>query len=493
MNEFFKAIAQSNIQRTLNHAISNRSTLSSCLNLFSQGGSLRNQTPKYIHQLFASAWRDHPQHAIQIMGWIYDCRGGCGEREVFFHLFTWLTKNHPEIAQANLHLIPEFGRWDMLVRLLDLPPLQEPILNLIQQQLTADQAGMKQKTSISLCAKWLPREGKKYQTYAKQIRHYLGLSAKEYRCLLASLTRYLNVIETKMCAQEWENINYETVPSRAQMIYRKAFTRHDYLRYQNYLNAVAVGKASIKSQQLYPYDIVRKYLNFHNYGPDQTLELQWQNLPNPFQEGNLRAILPVVDVSGSMYASTKIRPIDVSVSLGIFFAEKNPSIWGNSFITFSSRPEVLTLTGNSLYEKVQSVSNADWGMNTNLQAVFKLILYYAKEFKLSDQDLPEMILIISDMEFDQAHSEKTNFQVIDEKFSSAGYTRPTLVFWNVDAKSKQFPVTQKDKKVVLLSGFSQQVFRHLMHGKILSPMEMMLEAIDTPKYQRWQASLPNSD
>ena len=492
MNKFWQALSQSNVARTLNNAVTNRSTLSGCLNLFAQGGSLRNQSPKYIQNLFATAWQDNPQHAIQMMGWIYDCRGGCGERDVFFYLFTWLTQNYPEIAKANLYLIPDFGRWDMLVRLLDFDVLQPTILQLIHEQLLADQFGINQKQSISLCAKWLPREGKKDEAKAKLIRHFLELSAKDYRHLLTRLTRYLDVVETKMCAQQWEEINYENVSSRAAMIYRQAFQNHDSLRYNQYLEAVKEGKASLQAKQLYPYDIIRKYLNFHQVKFDPTLELQWQNLPNPFAEGNLRAIVPVVDVSGSMYSFTKVRPIDVSVSLGVFFAEKNPSIWGNSFITFSGQPELLTLTGNSLYEKVKSLSDATWGMNTNLQAVFNLILFYAKEFELSDADLPQMVLIISDMEFDQAQSSKTNFQAIDEQFQAAGYTRPTLVFWNVDAKSEQFPVTKNDEKVVLLSGFSQQVFRHLMSGEILSPMEMMLKTIDTPKYQRWQAKRSTS-
>ncbi|PSF37826.1 hypothetical protein C7H19_07530 [Aphanothece hegewaldii CCALA 016] len=485
MNQFFQSLSTSNKALTQNNAVSHYSTLSPCLNFFAQGGSLRNQSPSYIHNLFSLAWQENPQLAIQIMAWIYDCRGGCGERDVFYYLFVWLANHHLETAKSNLFLIPEFGRWDMLIRLLDIPTLQESILALIRKQLNDDLSHMEKNLSISLCAKWLPREGKQNEDKAKLIQNKLNLSPKNYRRLLASLGQYIKIVEQKMCAQEWKTINYAQVPSRASMIYRHAFGKHDQTRYQQYLNDVAAGKAEIKAAQLYPYDIIRNYLN--NQPEDLTLELQWKALPNPFDQGDLRAILPVVDVSGSMYTSNKIRPIDVSISLGIFFAEKNPSIWGGSFITFSGSPVFEQLKGKSLREKVNNLRRASWAMNTNIQAVFDLILNKAKQNGLSNSELPEMVLIISDMEFDQAQSGKTNYQAIDDKFKAAGYTRPVLVFWNVDAKSHQFPVTKNDDRVILLSGFSPNVFTSLMSGKIINPTEAMLATIDIEKYRRWQA------
>lgn len=485
MNQPLQVPYTANTALTHNNALSNLSTLNACLDFFAQGGSLRNQSPHYIHRLFASAWQEDPQRSLQIMAWIYDCRGGCGERDVFFHLFVWLTQNYLTVACANLALIPEFGRWDMLVRLLAISELQEAILALIGRQLHEDCQRMAEKLSISLCAKWLPRAGKHDRDKAKLIRKFLGLSASEYRKLLASLSRYLQVVEQKMCAQQWQEINYANVPSKATTIYRRAFSRHDPQGYQQYLDRVAAGKADIKASQLYPYDIVRIYLS--DRPADQTLELQWQALPNPFEQGQLQAILPVVDVSGSMYASIKIRPIDVAISLGIFFAEKNPSIWRGNFLTFSATPSWEKLHGETLFEKVQNLRRISWGYNTDIQAVFDLILQRSQQEELTDADLPKIILIISDLEFDNAQSEQTNFAAIEAKFQAAGYTRPVLVFWNVDAKSEQFPVTKESDHVILLSGFSPHAFNALMKGEIINPIEAMMATIEQEKYQRWQA------
>lgn len=241
---------------TLNGATTNATSGSHCLDFFSQGGAMRNQTESFIKSQFEKAWEENPQRALKILGWIYDCRGGCGERDVFYHCFMWLIEKKPEIALWVIHqnLIPEYGRWDMLIRILNAScpeAIEKAILEVIAIQLNKDSEGKQ----VSLCGKWMPREDKKYGKVAKKIRKFMGLSAKTYRKLLVKLT---NVVEQQMCRQQWQEINYSQVPSRASLIYRNAFNRHDSERYVNFLQEVEKGKTKINANQLYPYDLIQK-------------------------------------------------------------------------------------------------------------------------------------------------------------------------------------------------------------------------------------------
>jgi hypothetical protein len=474
--------------KTLNDAKSNPTTTDPCLDFFFQGAAMRNQTPGFMVGKFLAAFKEDRTKALRILGWIYDCRGGAGERDVFFHIFEFLSRNYGRIAADHLDLIPEYGRWDMLVRLLagDIKELvRDRILAIIRMQLETDWENYEKGRPISLCAKWMPREGKRNEEMVKPIRQEMGLTPKGYRKTLSALTSYLDVVEQKMCRKDWHLINYQAVPSKAAMIYREAFNRHDQDRYQDFLKAVKEGRAEIKAGQLYPYDIVRKYMKEQDYS--ETLELQWENLSEIFNEGSRKSILPVVDTSGSMEVGETIKPIHVSVSLGLFLAERNPSVWGNHFITFSDNPTLQKVRGFILKEKVNNLKRANWSLNTNFQEVFQLILRTALDYKLSNDDLPQMVVVISDMEFDKAEptNRKTNLELVKEQFQEFGYDLPTLVFWNVDSKTSQFPAVEQDENVVMISGFSHNIFKRVVEGSDLSPRSIMDEIINSPRYQRW--------
>jgi hypothetical protein len=188
-------------------------------------------------------------------------------------------------------------------------------------------------------------------------------------------------------------------------------------------------------------------------------------------------IIPVCDVSGSMNG----LPMDVSVSLGIYISERNQGIFKDAFITFSDRPKMNYLKG-SLSERMRQLSNADWGMSTNLQATFDLILNSAIRESLPESEMPTKLLIISDMEFDQADRNQTNLNSIRHKYSSKGYTMPEIVFWNVNGRLGNVPASVNDSGIGLVSGFSPSVLKSVLQGEIYSPEQLMLDTVDTARY-----------
>jgi hypothetical protein len=397
---------------------------------------------------------------------------GQGERRLFRICLKILSKYEPEITKKVLPLIPEYGRWDDLFYL-DGAEIDE----ILKEQIEKD---LKSKTP-SLLGKWLPSEnaGDKSKELARKIRKYLGYSSKKYRKLLSELRAKINLPETLMSSNKWKEIEYPKVPSKASMNYRDAFLKHDKTRYSKFILDVAKGKEKINTKTLFPYEIVRKA----RVSADKTLEVLWKNLPD-YTKKDEKAIV-VADTSGSMRG----QPLDISVSLALYFAERNKGIFHNKFITFSGNPQLQEISGNSLSQKIMNLDNSEWEQNTNLQAVFDLILDTAIEYNTAEKDLPQSIYIISDMEFDQATSDndKTNFQVIEQKYREAGYKMPTLIFWNVDSRQNNVPVSQNQKGVVLVSGASPTVFKMVMEKT--APYDFMISVLNSARYKPIDALL----
>ena len=328
----------------------------------------------------------------------------------------------------------------------------------------------------SLLGKWLKSENtssKESRELARKTRKYLGLSSKDYRKMLTVLRAKIKIVESQMSRKQWDKINYEAVPSKASMIYKKAFKKHDEKRYEKYLESVEKGEKKINTKTLFPYEIVRQARKEN----DKTLDLLWKNLPDYTKE-NEKALV-VADVSGSMYG----LPMDISVSLAMYFAERNKGIFQNKFITFSEKPELQEIEGTTLNQKIRNLEDAHWDMNTNVQAVFDLILDTAIENKIKKEDMPGTIYIISDMEFDEATDEndKTNFEIIKQKYEEAKYNMPVLVFWSVDSRQNNVPVTQNEKGVILVSGSSASVFKMAMEKT--TPHEFMLSVLNSERYK----------
>lgn len=351
---------------------------------------------------------------------------------------------------------------------------------------------------ISLLGKWLCSENcssKQNRQYAKILREGFGLSPKEYRQSLSALRKYLDVVERKMCANEWDEIDYSAVPSKANLIYKNAFMEHDALRRQEYLDKLQKGEVKINSSVAFPHDIVSKYSKRHNEfwrlvvdKEDATLEEMWKALPDLVQGcGNT---IVVADSSGSMRC--KVNPksqdtaLDVANALAIYFAERSSGEFKDKYITFSERPQLVDLSkGETLKDKLNIAYAYDEVADTNIEATFDLILQTAINSNATQDEIPANVLIISDMEFNMAtcgRPDEALFQTIEAKFAAAGYKMPRLVFWNVNSRTNTIPVKENELGVALVSGFSVNVIKMVMSGK-LDPYEVLVEQLMSPRYE----------
>lgn len=454
--------------RTTNGMRANATTFSKNVDLFFAIGASRG---KDLTGLFMQAYNEDQDIAVRVLQWARDVRGGAGERAVFRHIVRSLAKGPKatrQVISALLPKIPEIGRWD-------------DVLELMGTELEADAAyfiGEALGQKHGLAAKWMPRKG----PVAATLRRYWGLTPKEYRKLLVTLT---NVVETDMCAKNWDNIEFGKVPSLAAARYQKAFNRNAASAYQAYKNALVKGEAKINAAAVYPYDVVKSAIR----GDAVVANEQWKALPN-YMAGSDERLLVMADVSGSMSCpvgdNPNLRCIDVCISLAMYVAERSEGPFKDAFMTFSGRPQLQVLTAKTLKARYEELNRAAWGMNTDLMAAFREILRVAVRDKVSEKHMPTTMIIMSDMQFDSCVKfDGTAIQNIAREYANAGYTLPKVVFWNLNARPGTSPVTINDKGVALVSGCSPSVMKSILSGKDFSPEGIMLATVRNERYD-WQ-------
>ena len=479
---------------TENSALSFRTSGKELLDLNFAVASLRGATDETIMDMFMKAFYEDKILAMKWLFYARDIRGsGLGERNLFRVVMSSLAKDYPAIVTKLISLIPEYGRFDDLWCLLD-TDFKANIIEMVRAQLTIDIANMKLEQPTSLLAKWMPSINASSPItvrYAKILCKGLRLSSKIYRKTLVALRAYIDVVEVKMSAKRWDEIKYEAVPSKANLVYNGAFLKNDEDRRRGFLSALEKGETKINSSVLYPHDIVHKYKEYRRKDKDIALEEMWKALPNTVLGcGNT---MVVADGSGSMrttISKTCTTALDVAQALSIYFAERSSGQFKDKYITFSERPQFVDLSqGKSLIEKILIANRFDEVANTNIEAVFELILATAVRGKMSQSNLPNNVLVISDMEFDQCAEgtygtalNKKLFEVIGERFVAAGYQLPRLVFWNVNSRTKAIPVIENDLGVALVSGFSTNIVKMVMSNKA-DPYECLIEALSVPRYQ----------
>lgn len=442
---------------------------------------------KSIEEYFDAAWEKDPERALRFVFHLRDCRGGKGERALFRALIRHLRETGREKhVVKNMEHIPFFGSWKDVNMCFIGTCLEKQALTLIAKQLKNDQKSEKP----SLCAKYAPSEGGAIDNVHKtatKLAKELNISLTGYRKkYLVPLRAKLNIVEREMCAKQWEEIKYETVPSLAGSKYKKAFRKHDEDRYSQYLVSVQKGEKKMNTSVLMPYQMVRPYLT-HISEKDETLEAQWSSFVKERKEKWPAGInvMPLVDVSGSMEMGTDPRPMDVAVALGMLFSTLNSSEqYRNKFITFHEHPELLHIEGESLYEKVRYMENSKWGGSTNFQSAFDLMLNIATTFKIPKEQMPQILLVLSDMQFNMA-DRKTNWEALNEKYKKAGYDRPMIIFWNLNGTTLDYPIP--DSKIgncMLLSGYNDTILYQLLDGKMPNPLEIVHKVLDSERYSR---------
>lgn len=466
--------------KTENGADAKNTTDSALLDMFATIGSMRTRSEDEIIQKFELAFQEDPLGAMRCLFYCRDIRGGQGERRVFRVLLPYMAEKHKNELEKNLRLVPEFGRFDDFYSLIG-TPLEDRMWECVKGVLSADIADMNANEPCSLLAKWLKKADASSPNTRKlgiYTAKKLGMSVYDYKRLCVKLRRYIDVVEQRMSANEWDTINYPAVPSRAMMNYRKAFARHDEVRFNDYLRKVQSGEQKIHSATLYPYDIVEKIL----YGRDDSkvLEAQWNNLPD-YVDGDVNAVV-MADVSGSMSG----RPMATSVGLAMYFAERNKGAYHNLFMIFSGNPQFVELKGNTITEKIRFISRANWQMNTDLEKALLKILDVAIENHCSQEEMPKSLIIISDMEIDcctnQKHRENF-YDYVSRVYEEHGYKIPNVVFWNVNSRHDVFLADKNRKGVQLVSGQSASTFKNLIGCVDKTPIEMMYSVLNSERYQ----------
>lgn len=476
--------------------------------------ALRGADYPTIGEEFSKVFYENPKTAMLYWFYVMDIREGLGERNIARGIMQWLTEHHPELVEKVIECIPEYNRWDTLIMLAD-PyfnsdiKLQEKAIKIIEQQLVKDLKNVG-NNSISLLAKWMPSENASSTEtirMANTLMTALHLKAKTYRKALSLLRAKLRIVERDMSANNWSDINYENVPSKANLNYADAFMRHDEERRLEYLKSVKKGESKINSKVLAPYEICHKYGGSYGYGVgayDEALELMWKGLP----QYQLNDILVVRDGSGSMTdrINGNISCLDVATSLAIYAAEHNSKVWKDKFITFSSKPQFVNMSHcSSLREKMMLCSRYDECSNTDIYKTMKLILNTAISNGYRQKDMPKSILIISDMQFDACEApywtrhdtlghgsfnyDKTLFEIIQNEYKKAGYKLPKIVFWNVAATlNKTIPVQENELGMSLVSGFSANIFKMVLSEE-LDPYKQLLNILYSKRYEKISLSL----
>ena len=499
MNFLDQLRQEANMTYTENGALTNASSGSECLDLFFRAGGMRAASEQEIANLVLRAFTEDHTKAMKILFFIRDARGGLGERRFFRTAMQTLSMLDAAAVSRNIPFFPEYGRFDDLCAMLG-TPCEAAALAVIREQLNADRAGMKQGERVSLLAKWLPSvnaTAAETKAAGRRIAKALNMTEKEYRQTLSALRRYTDIIENRLRERDY-TFDYAKQASRAMFKYRKAFIRNDGERYRTFLGAVERGEAILHADLLYPYDIVRAcgnpkarswqaYQDLTGLSAEErrSLDAAWNSLPD-FGDSTENA-LAVVDGSGSMYTNAgSPRPIDAALSLGIYFAEHTKGLFAGNFITFSRTPQLVRIKGQDIAEKVQFCASYNEVANTNLEAVFQLILRTALRNRVPQQDMPAKLYIISDMEFDgcvSGGSDQTMFDAMRSEYSAHGYKLPDIVFWNVASRHRNIPVTRTETGAALVSGASPAVFDMVIGGDI-SPEKIMEQIIGSERYAK---------
>ena len=469
MNAFVNAISEQE-SRTTNGMKARATTANACVDLFFAIGASRG---KNIIPQFTAAFVENSDLALRIVAWARDVRGGAGERELFRQVLTHLETTKPEAAKALLLKVPELGRFDDLF-VFKTKSLKETAYTLLGDALRAQN---------QLAAKWTPRKG----DIAREIREFFGMSPKFYRKSLVSLS---NTVEQKMCAQSWDDINYSHVPSVAHARYKKAFGRHG-TTYAEYVAKLVKGgdpTVKINASAIFPHDVLKGrisgYANNWNKQELDVIEAQWAALPNYVGDAS---VLPLVDVSGSMTCKAGQKGtttcIEVAVSLGLYFADKNTGPFKDCMLTFSANPQLVKLNGN-INQKINQMVKTNWEMNTNLHKAFKVILDTALNNSVVPADMPGTLVIFSDMQFDHCTKyDDSAMEMIERKYAEAGYKVPNVVFWNLNA-SDNVPVKFDKSGTALVSGFSPAIASAILSGNMddFTPASIMLKAVMKDRY-----------
>jgi hypothetical protein len=470
-----------------------------------------------------------------------DILEGKGERELFYKMFLHFVhfSENKDTVLKLVKLIPDYGAWFDLQRLVKDgmdstadKELVNRILIIYSGQLNLDDVS---EGKLSLAGKWAPREGKSDSWLAKRLaRHMFSepptLSYKLYRQLVSRINSNLDTVERKMChdAQghhHFADIQPGKVPSRCLKTKRKAFfdegkngeVRHpnnlDRVKcrenFQQHMTKAVKGEAKVHGKTLMPHEFIVELERAVQMTDDghKTLQAQWNDLKESvLAKGTLGKTVVMADFSGSMSSGGygNVQPIHVSKGLGLLCAECTSPAFRDRILTFDSTPTWHNvLRYNNLRNRINSFNNVSQGTSTNFQAAMNLVLGRLVEAKVPVGEEPDIILVITDMGWDEAdkgHSYcgygqnkdgfETHIDRIKGEFKTAGdWKVPTIVIWNVSGKFQEYHHNSDTEGVCVISGWSTAILKYIMAGedivekmKTMTPYKMMRQVLDDSRY-----------
>ncbi len=480
--------------KTENGAVALNTSGDALLDFFGTVGALREAPDTRVTTLFEEAYKEDPAIATKILFYARDIRGdgettGLGERKTFRTILRYCAYHHPEAVRPNLDLVGAYGRYDDLYELVG-TPLEDDAFKAMRKQFDEDLDNMSKGNVISLLAKWIKTaDASSAQTRKLGIltANKFGIPVYNFKRIVRAMRKHIGVVEGLMSTQQWDKIKYPDVPSRAMLIYRNAFMKHDGIRFNTFAQKAASGEEKINSATLFPYDIIEKYRGGWCYGytggnldkvQEQILQAQWDQLPNYVEEGT-NAIV-IADTSGSMTG----RPMDTAVGLAIYFAQRNTGAYHDLWMNFSSDPSFQKIKGKTLKQVLRNINYNNWNGSTNCEAAFELILGTAVKYRIPHEEMPKALIIISDMEFDYCgDGQWTFYDRMRAEYSQKGYDIPTVIFWNVDSRHDVFHADKTRKGVILVSGQSASVFQQLMGSVGMTPVEHMMKVVNSKRYE----------
>lgn len=475
MNAFVNSIQSHNLfgkTTTTNGIVARNSSTDPVVDLFYQWGASRNLTTAERLNRFQAAFQADPELSLRLLLWGRDIREGAGERNYFREVLSHLAITNYLQVIPLLPRIAELGRADDLFTLVG-TPIEREALAFYAEQL---------HSGNGLFFKWAPREKSAQRPLALKLRHQLGMTSRQYRKFIVAGT---SVVEQPMCAKQWSTINYSHVPSRASALYSKAFNRNDTDRYQQYLTDLvrpeqAAQPVKINASAIYPYDVIR---GWEHASPTeaQRIEAQWAALPNWMNDVS---VLPMIDTSGSMTApagKSSVTCLDVATSLGLYVASKSQGAFRDVWMEFSSESHIQHFAGDSIITKLRGMKSII--ANTNLDNAFKQLLSFAIKHKVPQADMPKVILIFSDMQFDMGtRSSDSAQQMIKAQYKQAGYDLPVIVYWNLNSHDN-VPVKAGKPGTVLVSGFSPSLVKSILSNiEEVTPRGIMMKTLMNPRY-----------
>lgn len=479
--------------RTENGAVALKTTDDALLDLFGVIGALRNADEPRITSLFEEAYQANPLYATKILFYARDIRGdeetqGLGERRVFRILLKYCALYHPEAIRPNLDLIGVYGRYDDMYELIG-TPLEKDMWTAMKKQFEEDLENMAKGNAISLLAKWIKTadaSSDRTRALGKLTAQKLGYDVYNFKRIVRAMRKQIGIVESLMSTGRWDEIKYSEVPSRAMLIYRNAFKKHDEERFSQFAQKAVTGEEKINSGTLYPYDIIERGVQsgWGNWRwrltgtENNVVQAQWDQLPNYVEPGTNAIVM--ADTSGSMSG----RPIMTALGLAIYFAQRNTGAYHNLYMTFSCYPKYQEIKGKTLAQIFRNLDYSGWQMNTDCEAAFNLILDTAIKNHISAEEMPKSLIIISDMEFDQCGNRRWDFYSnMRAKFAQYGYEIPTIIFWQVNSRHDVFHADKNRKGVILVSGSSISTFKNLIGAIGKSPLDFMMEIINSKRYK----------